>query len=79
MIRNIDSAVRSFRTNLIDLANSRDHLITEELIAEVKGILSALDSLKLDNMFVVESSELRNQIAPEALQNFQAGTFTSLH
>ncbi|CAF0906846.1 unnamed protein product [Brachionus calyciflorus] len=72
-MRSIDTAVRTFRSNLIDLANSRDHHITEEIIGEVKGILSALDSLKLDNMFVSNSNELRSQIHPEVLENYQAG------
>lgn len=78
MTGNIDYAIRLFRSNLIDLANSRENLITEEIIAEVKGILSALDSLKLDNMFLAESSELRNQTAPEAIQNFQSGILNCL-
>lgn len=78
MIGNIDSTIRLFRSNLIDMANSREHFITEEIIAEVKGILSALDSLKLDNMFIADSSELRKQISPEAIENFQSGIFNSL-
>lgn len=72
-MNSIDGSVRSFKTNLIQLVNSRDHNITQDLVAEINGILSALESLKLDNMFLANSESWKSQNNPHALQQYQTG------
>lgn len=78
MSRSIDGSIRNFRNNLVQLANSNEHNITQDLNAEISGILSALDSLKLDNMFMADSNTMRSQTEPRALQNHQAGKLAHL-
>ena len=75
----IDYAVRAFKQNLSDLVNSRNYHVTQEIYAEVKGVTSALDSVKMDNMFLTKSHKWSNQFDQSKLQHEKRGLrcFTS--
>ena len=73
MNKNVSAAIRSLRENLVQFVNCGDFAVTKELHAEINGIVSALDSLKLDYMFLSNSRSWRNQFNQEALKMDQAG------
>ena len=57
MSKELDPSVKSFRTNLINLAKDNNLNLTNEIITEINGIVNGLDSLKLDNMFLTDSKD----------------------
>ena len=52
MNKNVSLTIRNLRENLVKFVNCGEYSITKELHAEINGITSALDSLKLDYMFL---------------------------
>ena len=72
MNKNVSLAIRTFRDNLVRFVNCGDYNITKELYSEINGITSALDSLKLDYMFLTNSRSWRNQFNQDALKLDQA-------
>ena len=72
MNKNVSIAIRSFRDNLVKFVNGGEFNVTKELYAEINGITSALDALKLDYMFLSNSRSWRNQFNQEALKMDQA-------
>lgn len=72
MNKNVSLAIRTFRDNLVKFVNCGEYTVTKELHAEINGITSALDSLKLDYMFLSNSRSWRNQFDQEALKMDQA-------
>lgn len=46
------SLIRSLRSDFVQLVNSDEYALTQELFNVIQGIISALDSLKLDNTFL---------------------------
>ena len=71
MSLNINAAAKNFRDNLVDLINDRSLNMTTELVTEINGIINGLDSLKLDNMFLVESNEWRSNFSQTNLAHDQ--------
>jgi hypothetical protein len=74
----VENAVRAFKDSLITLIDSRNYAITQELYAELKAILSACDSVKLDNMFLAKSETWRSQFNSTDLARKQQGEILCL-
>ncbi len=72
MNKNVSISIRGLRDSLVKFVNCGEYTITKELHAEINGIMSALDSLKLDYMFLTNSRSWRNQFNQEALKMDQA-------
>jgi len=72
MNKNVSAAIRSLRDGLVKFVNCGEFNVTKELHAEINGITSALDSLKLDYMFLSNSRSWRNQFNQDALRMDQA-------
>ena len=53
--------IRNLRNEFVQLINSSNYFITQEIFNNVQGIISALDSLKLDNIFLNNSAAWRKQ------------------
>lgn len=69
----IDSKVRELKNSITNLCNDRNYNVTREIFYELKGILSALDSLKIDNMFLAVSNEWRNKFDENKLERDKLG------
>ena len=69
----IDSKVRELKNSITNLCNDRNYNVTREIFYELKGILSALDSLKIDNMFLAASNEWRNKFDENKLERDKLG------
>lgn len=69
----VDHSVRVFKQSLNELITNRSFNVTQEIFAEVKGILSALDSVKMDNMFLNKSSEWNNHFDQSRIHNEKKG------
>lgn len=74
--RAVENAVRAFKDSLITLIDSRNYAITQELYTEMKAILNACDSVKLDNMFLAKSETWRSQFNAADLAQKQQGNLT---
>jgi hypothetical protein len=72
MNKNVSVAIRDLRDSLVKFVNGGEYNVTKELHAEINGITSALDSLKLDYMFLANSGSWRKQFNQEALKMDQA-------
>jgi hypothetical protein len=70
----VENAVRAFKDSLITLIDSRNYAITQELYTEMKTILNACDSVKLDNMFLAKSESWRSQFNASDLVRKQQGS-----
>jgi hypothetical protein len=73
MNKQVSTAVRSFRESLVHFVNCGEYIVTKELHTEINGITSALESLKLDYMFLANSRSWRNQFNQDALKMDQTG------
>jgi len=69
----VDQAIRAFRQNLNELLNTRNYNVTQEIFAEVKAIMSGLDSVKLDNMFLNKSHQWNGQFDSSKLDQDKRG------
>jgi hypothetical protein len=75
MSQQLDSAVRSLRSNLLNMTNDRSLALTNELVTEVNGIINGLDSLKLYNMFLAQSNEFNSKFNQNNLVHGQYSNF----
>jgi hypothetical protein len=69
----LEQSIRQYKESLVELLSNENYQITQELYLEIKAILQALDSLKLDNMFLNNSHELRNKYDLNSLNQRNAG------
>jgi len=69
----LEHSIRQYKETLVEFLSNGNYQITQELHLEIKAILQALDSLKLDNMFLNKSHELRNKYDLNSLNQRNAG------
>lgn len=72
----LEHSIRQYKESLVELLSNGNYQITQELYLEIKAILQALDSLKIDNMFLSNSHELRNKYDLNSLNQRNAGFYS---
>lgn len=75
MKNNSSSVIRTLRNDFVQFVNSNNYGITQEIFNTVQGIISALDSLKLDNILKANSSQWRKQSDTNTIQQDQSCMF----
>ena len=65
------SVIRELRDDFVQFVNSGEYVLTQEIYNNVQGIVSALDSLKLDSAFAANSVAWRRKFDSNVIQKDQ--------